>query len=316
MPEAWTLGTYVARAPGAPRVGSRARCAVPARRRRAALLLGLSVALAACTPQTINTAAPQQGSSSGGPGGPGPSGGPGPGSGQVCRIATLGFAGQWGQGNVFTDWLQTKSSQGTTSIADAVLTADLLAPYQVIVVQDVRAGSPGQAGVGMGIGRTYSAAEIEVLRGWVAQGGGLMTLIGYADASEITNVNALLQPFGLSYGSNGILFGGGGNTAPVTHFTDHPIAAGVTRIGVDNGYPVLGGGTVVAFEPNPGQSDVGRALDAGNGHVFAWGDEWITYNSEWTTHPDYQVARFWANAFTWLTRSYGCQVPLPPGVEW
>jgi hypothetical protein len=256
------------------------------------------------------------GSGSSGSGGPGSSGGSSGGGGSsFCRIATLGYAGPWGQGNVFTDWLQTKSAQGTTGLANAALTPALLAPYQVIVVQDVRAGSPGQSGVGQGLGRSFSADEVEALRQWVAQGGGLMTLIGYADPSEVTNVNLLLTPYGLSYGSGQILAGGGGVTVPVTHWATHELAAGVTRVGVDNGYPVLGGGTLVAWEPSEDQA-VARAVETGNGHVLAWGDEWITYNSEWTGKPEYQVAHFWANALGWLSKTYGCQVPIPDGQEW
>lgn len=232
----------------------------------------------------------------------------------VCdclRIATLGFPGQWGQGDVFTDWLHGKSLQGVEALEGAELTAERLASYQVIIVQDVREGSPGQAGKGQGIGRAYSAAEVEALHQWVRGGGGLATLTGYADSSEITNVNALLAPFGVSYGAGSILFGGGGATAPVTHWATHPLTDGVTRVGADNGYPVLGAGTVIAYEPNPGSSDVARAVEEELGHVYVWGDEWVTYNSEWTGHPDYQVSRFWLNALKWLTRSDRCQVALP-----
>jgi hypothetical protein len=232
----------------------------------------------------------------------------------VCQIATLGYRGEWGQGDVFNDWLQKKSTQGTVALEGQVLTAALLAPYQVIVVQDVRFRGQGQTGVSQGIGRTYSADEVEALRQWVAAGGGLMTLIGYGDSSEISNVNLLLAPFALSYSPSNSFFGGG-STMPVTHWADHPIATGVTRVGTNNGYPVLGtAGTAVAWEPTADMV-VGRAVDSGQGHVFVWADEWITYNSEWTGHPDYQVPQFWANALTWLSQTSGCQVPLPAG-EW
>jgi hypothetical protein len=259
----------------------------------------------------------------GGTGAGGGSGGGGPGTGQcdlvgdggcAClRLATLGFNGQWGQGDVFGDWLQQKALLGVTNLGGGVLTADALAPFEVIIVQDVRAGTAGQAGVGKGIGRTYSAEEVQVLQQWVANGGGLATLTGYADPTEVGNVNSLLAPFGLSYGSTQILFGGSGSTVPVTHWATHPVSEGITRIGVDNGYPVLGGGTLVAWEPNPGQYDVARAVDSSLGHVFAWGDEWITYNSEWNNHPDYQVARFWLNLLRWLVPPDQCQIVIPVG---
>lgn len=233
---------------------------------------------------------------------------------EICQIATLGFRGEWGNGDVFADWLNDESTQGTTPLEDQVLTLDLLSAYQIIVVEDVRPGQQGQHGIGQGIGRSYSADEVEALRQWVAQGGGLMTLTGYAtDASEIANVNALLASFGMSYGSTAIL-GTGGGTTPVTHWADHPLAKGITQIGVNNGYPVQGdGATLFAWEPNPGQYDVGRAVEYQSGHVLAWGDEWIAYDSEWNQHPDYQVSQFWINVLNWLSPTSQCQAPIPIG---
>src|SRR5690606_27364464 len=93
----------------------------------------------------------------------------------VCdciRIATLGLAGQWGNGDVFAEWLSTRAVQGAASLADQVLTPELLEPYQVIVAQNVST-----------IGRTYGDSEIAALQAWVEGGGGLMTLIGYAGVS-------------------------------------------------------------------------------------------------------------------------------------
>jgi hypothetical protein len=43
-----------------------------------------------------------------------------------------------------------------------------------------------------------------------------------------------------------------------------------------------------------------------------WGDEWITYDSEWDEgqHPEYDVERFWLNVLKWLTPKDECQVPI------
>ncbi len=232
----------------------------------------------------------------------------------VCdclKIATLGFAGEWGTGDVFKNWLNGKSLAGAVELKGETLTASLLAPYQVIVVQDVRVGTAGQSGVGKGIGRTYSDAEVQVLKDWVQNGGGVMTLIGYGNSSEITNVNKLMAPFGVNYGSTQVLQGAQGSTKPVTHWVTHPISDGITKIGTDNGYEVQGGGTLVAYEATVGDVDAARALTVGQGHVFMWCDEWITYNSEWTQHPDYQVERFWLNSIKWLTPANQCQVEIP-----
>lgn len=203
----------------------------------------------------------------------------------------------------------------TDILAGEALTADLLAGLDLLIIQDVQDGQAtstvGQAGQGIGIGRAYSAEEVEAVAAWVAAGGGLMTLTGYVAAKgETTNSNRLLAPFGLSYGSEAILDAFTGPEFPVTHWNSaHPLASGITQVGFANGHPVSGG-TLIAWEPNPGAHDVARAVDWGRGHVFAWGDEWITYDPEWS-NPNFQVRRFWLNVFKWLTASDRCQVPTP-----
>ena len=214
----------------------------------------------------------------------------------VCdclSIATLGIPGEWGEGNVFATWLDARSDAGATNLADAVLTSELLAPFQVIVIQDIR-------------GRAYSNAEVAALEGWIESGGGLMTLIGYGDPDERTNVNTLLEPTGIQYDSAQILHGQP-MTLPILTWHTHPVSDMITQIGVDNGYEVIGGGTVIAEEMG---FDVLRATTLGSGHVLVWGDEWITYNSEWEGRPEFQVERFWVNSIKWLTPAAECQVPI------
>jgi hypothetical protein len=214
------------------------------------------------------------------------------------RIATLGVKGQWGTGDVFASWLDARSDNGATDLADQVLTNALIKDFQVIVVQNISE-----------IGRSYSDAEVQALQSWVKAGGGVMTLIGYGDSSERTNVNTLLAPLGVSYGPEQILQKQSADTVPITGWTSHPVTQGVTLVGVDNGYPVNGAGTVLATEQG---YDVLRAVQIDQGHVLVWSDEWITYNSEWTGHPEYQVELFWLNAIKWLTPAKECQVDIPP----
>lgn len=221
----------------------------------------------------------------------------------VCdclKIATLGVPGTAGVGNVFSAWLASRSTAGAVDLGAQVLAAATLAPFQVIVAEDVHT-----------IGRDYSPAEVNALADWVKAGGGFMTLTGYSDPSEVVNVNRLLEPHGLRYDSAPILYVGG-STVPVTNWIAHPVTQGITKIGIDNGYAVAGGGTVLATEQS---FDVLRVTDSGKGHVLVWGDEWITYDSEWTGHPDYQVQLFWVNILKWLTTSAQCQVPIPPDLK-
>lgn len=236
------------------------------------------------------------------------------------RLATVGFRGQWGSGDVFSSWVQQKALLGVDSLGDRALTPELLAQYQVLIVQDAREGTPGPGGVGNGLGRAFTGDEVAAVEQWVKNGGGLATLLGYADASESINVNRLLAPFGLSYGTEQVLQGGPDNTQPngwgtakVTHWGDHPIADGISVIGVDSGYAVLGEGTLVAWEAEPSHWPVARAVESGSGRVFVWADEWITYNTEWTSHPDYQVQRLWLNVLRWLTPTEQCEVSIEIG---
>ncbi len=228
----------------------------------------------------------------------------------VCdclKIATLGYPGKWGEENVFESWLKGKTNEGAVSLGAQTLTAEVLAPFQVIVVQDVRKGSAGSQGIGNGIGRTYSDAEVSALKNWVNRGGGLMTVTGYTmlDISEPSNANMLLAPFDMSYEPVTILNGGQSMVA-VSHWAAHPISEGVRSVGVNAGHPV-NGGALLAWEPSPGKWDVGRVATFGSGRVFVWGDEWITYGSQWSA--DTQVERFWLNAIKWLTSEEKCQVP-------
>jgi len=214
-------------------------------------------------------------------------------------IATLGAPGQWGTGDVFASWLSARSNVGAVDLADQTLTSELLAKYEVIVAQDLSNN------------HQYSSDEVAALKAWVQAGGGFMTLLGYADPGEGANVNQLLAPFGVSYGDKQILPAVNNSTAPITDFTPHPIDQGVKAVGIDNGYEVHGQGTVIA---RGGGHDVGLAAEVLPGHVFAWADEWITYDSEWQQHPDYQVEQFWLNAIKWLTAANKCQVAIPPPV--
>ena len=216
------------------------------------------------------------------------------------RIATLGKQGTVGVSNVFTGWLDARSSTGTADLDDAVLTPTLLSQYQVIVAQNVS------------VNHTYDANEVAALKAWIDAGGGLMTLIGYADPSEIQNVNTLLGPYGMSYGPEQILQKSGASTVPVTNWVPHPVTNGVSLLGVDNGYPVKGVGTVLATEQG---WEMLLVQTVKQGRVAMWGDEWITFDSEWAGHPEYQVELFWLNTIKWLTPANNCQVPIPPPVK-
>jgi hypothetical protein len=220
----------------------------------------------------------------------------------VCdclQIATLGLHGEWGKGEVLKDWFEVRATTKATALAPEDLTPAGLAPFQILLIRDVS--------VNHNPGLSFTSDQIDAVRRWVREGGGLMTVIGYSDAGEASNVNALLEPFLLTYGTEQIVQGSGAPVA-VTEWLEHPVTRGVTRVGAENGYPAEGQGTTLATQDG---YDVGKAVTIGDGHVLVWGDEWVTYAGEWTTSTQYQVDRFWKNALAWLTRADQCQVPNP-----
>src|ERR1700723_1819224 len=79
-----------------------------------------------------------------------------------CPIATIGAAGKYGKGALFADWLSSQGQSASGNLGDQVLTAGLLAPYKILVAQDVS------------MNHAYSASEVSALKAWVTAGGGFM----------------------------------------------------------------------------------------------------------------------------------------------
>jgi hypothetical protein len=222
----------------------------------------------------------------------------GDGGGAGCPIATIGAPGMWGQGALFMDWLSSQGESASGNLGDQVLTASLLAPYKILVAQDLSNN------------HTYSASEASALQAWITAGGGFMTMLGYQGPltpPEGTNVDRLLAPYGMNYGSVPIL----SDTAaanPVTNWVPHPVTQGITEIGFNNGFDVEGSGTFLANEQG---YNVLEVKVVGSGHVLMWGDEWITYDAFWSQYPQFQVKQFWQNIVDWFDPSGGCMVPTP-----
>lgn len=227
------------------------------------------------------------------------------------NIGTIGRIGPWSDGgNIFTEWLNTRSPQPATELGDEVLTSELLSTLDLIVV--LRADTAPLGNDNSPAHHEFSDAEVAALEAWVRAGGGLMTTIGYQsdETQEIVNVGRLLAPFSLGYDADATNIASG--------FLDqwdaaHPIANEVTRINVDNGVgPLTAQGTIVAWT-NQGEPAL-VAAQADQGRVVVYGDEWITYDSEWQDVAEQQVELFWLNLFKWMSPPSECQVEIPPTV--
>lgn len=225
------------------------------------------------------------------------------------NIGTIGRIGPWSSGgDIFKDWLDTRSPLPALEIADQALTDDVLGGLDVIVVLRADTAPLGQDD--SEAHHAFAASEVSALEGWVRAGGGLMTTIGYQgdESAEVVNVNLLLEPFGLGYDpENTDLDGGFLETWDMTH----PISNGVSSINVQNGVqPYDTTGTVVARGEQDRVGLVAHQVD--DGRVIVFGDEWITYDSEWEDTEDQQVELLWLNMIKWMSPPERCQVEIPP----
>jgi hypothetical protein len=201
--------------------------------------------------------------------------------------------------NAFHSWLLDKSNLQSVQFyttKPAPLTAAWLAQWDVLILQDLRSWS-------------FSADEIAAFRAWVKGGGGVIALSGYFsdNNAEIVQTNTLLYSTGMqllataapgqdcstaiaesntvcpnSNASRSYKCFCWGNALPLVDWnTAHPIAANLTAIGGFRGRAVsVGSGTtVISFQSTP----VGATANLGDGKVFLFGDETVTYESMWLT---------------------------------
>lgn len=136
-----------------------------------------------------------------------------------------------------------------------------------------------------------------------------MTTIGYTgdEAAEVVNVNRLLAAVGMGYSATKLDL-----TGHIREWDEHPVTFGVTNIFTDNGVEPAGmaGTTIARGQGRPAL----QVTEAGTGRVVVWGDEWITYDSEWTDVEEQQVELLWLNILKWLSPPMTCQVPIPPEI--
>lgn len=200
------------------------------------------------------------------------------------RIALFGNPGSLGSSNFLT-WLESNGVTVARIQTDSsTLSVQLLSSYDVVIIDRLV--------------RQYSLDEALLLRTWVEAGGGLMSMTGYTGgAPDIDNPNSLLGELGLGYVP-------GLRSGPVTMFVPHATTSSLTSVTFSGGFrvevlpgPLAATSTVVAHLSD-GPAAV--AAERGSGRVFVWGDEWVQFDSEWSSMPE--IPRFWANVLGWLRR--------------
>ena len=230
----------------------------------------------------------------------------------VCdclSIGTIGAIGPWSDGgDIFASWLNARTPQGAVALADDELTPERLAPLQVIVVLHVDVTSIDNNGVTTPAHHAFSATEVAAFGDWLKNGGGAMSTIGYTgdEANEVTNVNLLLGTAGMAYSSSKLDL-----TGYIQDWTADPLTTGVKNIFTDNGVEPDGPSGMTLAQDDSGRVAL-QVTETGSGRVVVWGDEWMTYDSEWVDVQDQQVELFWLNILKWLSPPKTCQVPIPP----
>lgn len=256
----------------------------------------------------------------------------------VCvKLVTWGGLGTYGAvpgmdgQDAIGAWLNENSTgDADYTAAKPAITAEYLAAYNIIVIQDISSWP------------AFTAEEKAAFEAWVRGGGGVMSLNGYsANGNEMANVNDLLAFTTMSYVASsdtsneadraallGVCEDCYGASVPQAGWSTHPIGLNVKKVGAFHGRAVTAGsGEVVAQE---GVNVLGAAAGVDAGRVFVFHDEWITYNSQWTgaglvtdcrqqefsgpnqeclmEHPvlQYTLPQFWYNSLKWLSGDKAC----------
>jgi hypothetical protein len=251
------------------------------------------------------------------------------------NVAVLGTPGKWGSvrngdpPTALMDWLN--SSSAGTARADnfsdrKTLTPDFLATYNVIVFGSLSEDSD------IGPWWTFSADEIAAFRAWVENGGGAIFLSGYSSGNEQAPSNQLLGFTGIQFNQDRVGSCIDWQICGCTHSntltdwvrTDPVIAnlsTGVTMVGFEGGHSIVAPADAHVAATSAGTPAlVGKLV--GKGRVLAFGDEWITYTSQWTgvgnpstTDPNcqgflpqdkYQIAQFWYDMIRWSQPAAKC----------
>jgi hypothetical protein len=237
-------------------------------------------------------------------------------------IASVGKEGVWGpnciMGNTtaFFDWLNTQSTAKVDVYdqAQPALTADFLAQYDVIIFQwMVTVGKQNDDGMAW----NFSQSDLDALKAWVNNGGGLVMLSGYQCPGNGCTIydtvasNQILQavtngdlqfnnddvldpsmtqpqPDGYCWGNSlplGDPLPEGGSPTVGTWNQSTPIGAHVFDLGAYVARSIKVSSSNVVVDANDAMHTYVAHEAIGKGHVVVYGDEWITYTGEWYFDP-------------------------------
>jgi hypothetical protein len=224
-----------------------------------------------------------------------------------------------------------------------------LSQYDVIILQALYTNPYDPNGLW-----TYTDADAAALSDWVNnKGGAIIAMSGYFSDStiEIQPLNKLLAPFGITYDGDNTYTSNDCPNPPSLCYCAYgsipfnnwstavpEITKNLGNVGVFMGRSITCPGSdcqivgTNSVDTNAQSKIAGVAKVVGKGRVFAWGDEWVTYTSQWGLTPDpqyddavkykqcvgytpmtsYGVPQFWYNVFRWVAQTTCLTIVLPP----
>ena len=220
------------------------------------------------------------------------------------RIGIMGAPGANTSSN-FQAWLQTQGAivarfQDTATAP--TLHIEELRTFDLVVIDWLQ--------------RAYTMAEADTLTQWVNEGGALFAMTGHDSGGTAARQVSLLATLGPNYDlrscgtcdpmevcDNGHCVLNG----PAT-LLSHPTTLAADGVTMLPPVSFFGGLRVTvpasmsaSFVPMGmiGSYVVGAAGSIGRGHALLWGDEWIEFDSQWSTMPP--IPQFWKDSVRWLS---------------
>ncbi len=205
------------------------------------------------------------------------------------RIGIMGAPGANPSSN-FQAWLETQGAIVTRfedTASAPTLQRAVLETFDLVIVDWLQ--------------RDYTMAESTTLATWVQEGGGLMVMTGHDSGATADRQVSLLAAVGPSFD-----LAAGPLNGPAT-LLPHPTTVasdGTTTLppvtfngGLRTTVPASMTATIVPMA-EIGTNIVGVAGPYGTGRLLLFGDEWIEFDSEWSTMP--AIPQFWLDTVTWL----------------
>ncbi len=221
----------------------------------------------------------------------------------ICDCLNIGILGDAGfaPNANFEAWLEDQGTAVTRTKLlgnPNVVTPAFLAKFDLVIVDRIE--------------RALSPQEALAIEEFVKDDGrGMITLIGYNfdnnnPGPERDRANTVLAPFGLAY--EGGYFGDG--VIP-TFDQAHPVSKDIFDVNFAGGIkPVDNGnlGESAVFATVQAQTaGIAHETAMEGGRVIVWGDEWLTFDSDWQGYAD--VQDFWVNMVGWAKPQDFCGVP-------